>query len=107
MDLILHVCIFYVHILFHTLYLQFLLPFYSELWTKILRNARLGEMIRKNKFMHALSIQNLKKVYKNNLTALKEINLEVMEGDFFALLGPNGAGKSTTISIICSLVNKT
>lgn len=57
--------------------------------------------------MHALSVQNLKKVYANGLVALKGIDLTVPEGDFFALLGPNGAGKSTTIGILCSLVNKT
>jgi ABC-2 type transport system ATP-binding protein len=39
--------------------------------------------------------------------ALKGVNLDVLEGDFFALLGPNGAGKSTTIGIIASLINKT
>ena len=57
--------------------------------------------------MKALSINNLRKVYKNGLEALKGINLDVEEGDFFALLGPNGAGKSTTIGIISSLVTKT
>ena len=57
--------------------------------------------------MKALSIQGLKKVYKNGFTAVKDVNLEVDEGDFFALLGPNGAGKSTTISIVSSLLNKT
>lgn len=56
--------------------------------------------------MNALSVQNLRKVYKNNLVALKNINLTVPQGDFFALLGPNGAGKSTFIGILCSLVNK-
>ena len=55
----------------------------------------------------ALSIAGLKKVYAGGFTALKGIDLEVKEGDFFALLGPNGAGKSTTIGIICSLVRKT
>ncbi len=55
----------------------------------------------------ALSIHNLTKVYKNGVTALHGIDLEVGQGDFFALLGPNGAGKSTTIGIISSLVNKT
>ncbi|MEE9552369.1 MAG: ABC transporter ATP-binding protein [Gammaproteobacteria bacterium] len=57
--------------------------------------------------MKALQINNLKKTYANGLEALKGINLEVDEGDFFALLGPNGAGKSTIIGIITSLVNKT
>ncbi|NOQ35998.1 MAG: ATP-binding cassette domain-containing protein [Methylococcaceae bacterium] len=57
--------------------------------------------------MNALSLQNLKKTYKNGFEALKGIDLDVKEGDFFALLGANGAGKSTTIGIISSLVNKT
>jgi ABC-2 type transport system ATP-binding protein len=57
--------------------------------------------------MNALSIQNLKKTYSNGFVALKGIDLDVEQGDFFALLGPNGAGKSTAIGIISSLVNKT
>jgi len=57
--------------------------------------------------MKALSISNLKKEYQGGIQALKGIDLEVDEGDFFALLGPNGAGKSTTIGVISSLVTKT
>ena len=57
--------------------------------------------------MPALEITNLGKIYPNKLEALKNINLNVDEGDFFALLGPNGAGKSTTIGILCGLVKKT
>jgi ABC-2 type transport system ATP-binding protein len=57
--------------------------------------------------MKALSISNLKKEYQGGIQALKGIDLEVEEGDFFALLGPNGAGKSTTIGVISSLVTKT
>ena len=55
----------------------------------------------------ALVIRDLKKVYAGGVEALKGINLDVKQGDFFGLLGPNGAGKSTTLSIITSLVNKT
>ncbi|HEY4367956.1 MAG TPA: ABC transporter ATP-binding protein [Steroidobacteraceae bacterium] len=57
--------------------------------------------------MHALSFRQLTKTYKNGVQALKGIDLEVEEGDFFALLGPNGAGKTTAIGIVTSLVNKT
>lgn len=57
--------------------------------------------------MHALSIQKLQKIYKNGFHALKGIDLNVAEGDFFALLGPNGAGKTTLIGILSSLVTKT
>ena len=54
----------------------------------------------------ALRIENLSKIYGDGFEALKGIDLDVAEGDFFALLGPNGAGKSTTIGIISSLVAK-
>ncbi|MDH5446087.1 MAG: ABC transporter ATP-binding protein [Gammaproteobacteria bacterium] len=56
--------------------------------------------------MYALSIRDLTKTYKGGIQALRGVDLDIPEGDFFALLGPNGAGKSTTIGIICSLVNK-
>ena len=55
----------------------------------------------------ALVLRQLTKIYKNGIKALKGIDLEVEEGDFFALLGPNGAGKTTAIGIVTSLVNKT
>jgi ABC-2 type transport system ATP-binding protein len=54
--------------------------------------------------MHALEIEGLTKRYSNGVEALKGIDLEVPEGDFFALLGPNGAGKTTAIGIITSSV---
>jgi ABC-2 type transport system ATP-binding protein len=57
--------------------------------------------------MHALSVKGLTKTYRNGVQALKGIDLDVEEGDFFALLGPNGAGKTTLIGIVTSLVNKT
>lgn len=57
--------------------------------------------------MKALSINKLSKTYRNGLQALKQVSLDVEQGDFFALLGPNGAGKSTTIGIITSLITKT
>ena len=53
---------------------------------------------------NALEIINLNKTYRNGFKALKNINLEIKSGDFFAFLGPNGAGKSTVIGIISSLV---
>jgi ABC-2 type transport system ATP-binding protein len=57
--------------------------------------------------MQALVLRQLTKIYKNGIKALKAIDLNVDEGDFFALLGPNGAGKTTAIGIVTSLVNKT
>jgi ABC-2 type transport system ATP-binding protein len=57
--------------------------------------------------MNALSVRTLTKTYRNGVQALKGVDLDVAEGDFFALLGPNGAGKTTLIGIITSLVTKT
>src|SRR5512134_1304391 len=57
--------------------------------------------------MKALSLRQLSKTYRNEVQALKGIDLDVEQGDFFALLGPNGAGKTTAIGIVSSLVNKT
>ena len=57
--------------------------------------------------MYALSARGLVKTYQNGVQALKGVDLEVEQGDFFALLGPNGAGKTTLIGIATSLVNKT
>ena len=52
-----------------------------------------------------LRIEGLNKTYKDGFEALKNIDLEIEEGEIFALLGPNGAGKTTLINIICGIVN--
>lgn len=52
----------------------------------------------------ALHVRNLQKKYKDGPQALKGIDLEIPEGQFFGLLGPNGAGKSTLIHSITGLV---
>jgi ABC-2 type transport system ATP-binding protein len=57
--------------------------------------------------MQALSLRKLSKTYGTGVHALKGIDLDVGQGDFFALLGPNGAGKTTAIGIVSSLVTKT
>ena len=53
--------------------------------------------------MSVIMCSNLSKNY-DEVEALKKINLEVSEGEFFGLLGPNGAGKTTLLKILtCQL----
>jgi len=54
-----------------------------------------------------IDIQSLSKSYDDGFQALKNVDLQISEGEIFALLGPNGAGKTTLISIICGIVNAT
>jgi ABC-2 type transport system ATP-binding protein len=54
-----------------------------------------------------ISVSNLYKTYSSGLHALKDVSLQIRQGEIFALLGPNGAGKTTLISIICGIVNPT
>ena len=51
-----------------------------------------------------ITINNLSKVYDNGFKALREVSLEVKQGEILAMLGPNGAGKTSLISIICGIV---
>ena len=56
-----------------------------------------------------LEIKNLRKIYKENsanaVTALKDVNLKVEDGDFVAIMGESGSGKTTLLNII-SLIDK-
>ncbi|MDX1453396.1 MAG: ABC transporter ATP-binding protein [Oleiphilaceae bacterium] len=54
-----------------------------------------------------IQVSNLSKTYNGGFTALKNVNLDIRQGEIFALLGPNGAGKTTLISVICGLANPT
>ena len=50
-----------------------------------------------------LQTQGLTKHY-GSLTAVKDLTLEVYEGEVFGFLGPNGAGKTTSINMMCGLL---
>jgi branched-chain amino acid transport system ATP-binding protein len=50
-----------------------------------------------------LELKNIKTFY-GNIQALKEVNIEIAEGEIITLIGANGAGKSTTLMSICGIV---
>lgn len=49
-----------------------------------------------------ISVKNIRKSYKDNVV-LKNVSMEVDEGDFVAIVGKNGSGKSTLVEIICKM----
>jgi len=62
--------------------------------------------------MNAVSLQNLTRVFpvpfrRERLVAVRDLSLEVPEGEVYGLLGPNGSGKSTTLKMLLGLVTPT
>jgi ABC-2 type transport system ATP-binding protein len=56
-----------------------------------------------------IQIRDLKKQYNppDGPLAVRDVDLEIEEGEVYSLLGPNGAGKTTTISMISGLLKPT
>lgn len=59
--------------------------------------------------MKAVTVENLTKIYpvpmrRQRIIAVRNLNLEVNEGEVYGLLGPNGSGKSTTLKVLLGLV---
>jgi branched-chain amino acid transport system ATP-binding protein len=50
-----------------------------------------------------LSLKNLQ-AYYGNLQALREVNIEIKQGEIITLIGANGAGKTTTLMAISGIV---
>ncbi|HEY3360972.1 MAG TPA: ABC transporter ATP-binding protein [Methanosarcina sp.] len=62
-----------------------------------------GIRISKNKDKPLIKLTNIWKIYQMGeveFAALKEINLEIYEGEFLIILGPSGSGKSTIMNLL-------
>jgi multiple sugar transport system ATP-binding protein len=53
--------------------------------------------------MAQIELVHLSKVYGNDVTAVRDLNLEVAEGEFMVLVGPSGCGKTTALRMIAGL----
>ena len=54
-----------------------------------------------------ITLENVNKIYSNNLHAVKDVNLKINEGDIFGIIGLSGAGKSSLIRLINRLEEPT
>ncbi len=76
-------------------------PFKCELRRS--KNLQSGEGENHKKRVPIIEVVNVKKSYKlgdTEVSILRDINLEVLEGEFLAIMGPSGSGKSTLMNLI-------
>jgi len=57
--------------------------------------------------MAEVKLENVSKIYPNNVVAVKDATFEVKDGEFMVLLGPSGCGKTTTLRMIAGLEDVT
>ncbi|MCB1380800.1 MAG: ATP-binding cassette domain-containing protein, partial [Alphaproteobacteria bacterium] len=53
--------------------------------------------------MASIILDKLTKTYPNGVSAVRDVSLEIGDGEFMILLGPSGCGKSTTLRMIAGL----
>jgi len=50
-----------------------------------------------------VTIKDVGKIYPGNVRAVKDVNINVADGEFLVLVGPSGCGKSTTLRMVAGL----
>ena len=56
---------------------------------------------------NVIQLQSLNKRYSDGIQAVRDLSLEVDEGEICILIGPSGCGKTTTLMMINRLIDKT
>jgi ABC-type sugar transport system ATPase subunit len=57
--------------------------------------------------MASVTLQHVDKVFPNGVLALRDVNLELADGELFVLVGPSGSGKTTTLRLVAGLEEPT
>jgi multiple sugar transport system ATP-binding protein len=50
-----------------------------------------------------ISFEHVTKRYPDGFEAVKDLNLEIVDGEFMILVGPSGSGKSTALRMVAAL----
>lgn len=53
--------------------------------------------------MAQVTLKNITKVYNGDVTAVKDVNLDITDKEFMVIVGPSGCGKTTTLRMIAGL----
>src|ERR1700731_3330356 len=53
--------------------------------------------------MAAVGLEQINKVYANGFHAVKDLDMDVGDGEFMVLVGPSGCGKTTTLRMVAGL----
>ena len=53
--------------------------------------------------MARVQLENVKKIYQGNVTAVHDFNLDIADKEFVVFVGPSGCGKSTTLRMVAGL----
>lgn len=53
--------------------------------------------------MATISFEHVTKRYPDGFEAVKDMNLEIADGEFMILVGPSGSGKSTALRMVAAL----
>jgi len=57
--------------------------------------------------MASITLRNVTKVFDRRILAVRDLSLEVRDGELMVLVGPSGCGKTTTLSLIAGLESPT